>query len=33
VISTVWAVAFLLTAIVGYSSDGLLHQPNNIWTN
>jgi hypothetical protein len=33
VISTVWALAFLLTALVGYIGDGPLHQPNNIWTN
>jgi hypothetical protein len=32
VISTVWAIAFLLTAAVGYIGDGPLHQPNNIWT-
>jgi hypothetical protein len=32
VISTVWAVAFVLTATVGYIGDGALHQPNNIWT-
>lgn len=32
-ISTVWAVTFLLTAAVGYIGDGLLHQPNNIWTD
>jgi hypothetical protein len=31
-ISTVWAVAFLLIAMVGYIGDGPLHQPNNIWT-
>lgn len=32
-ISSVWAIAFLLTAVVGYIGDGPLHQPNNIWTN
>jgi hypothetical protein len=32
-ISGVWAVVFLITAIVGYIGDGPLHQPDNIWTN
>ena len=33
VIAGVWAVVFLLIAIVGYIGDGPLHQPDNIWTN
>jgi hypothetical protein len=32
VISAVWAIAFILTAVTGYIGDGPLHQPNNIWT-
>jgi hypothetical protein len=33
VLTAVWAVAFLLTAITGYLGDGPLHQPGNSWTN
>lgn len=33
VISGVWAVVFVITAVVGYVGDGPLHQPDNIWTN
>jgi hypothetical protein len=33
VITAVWAVVFLLIAIVGYIGDGPLHQPENIWTD
>jgi hypothetical protein len=33
VITAVWAFVFALIAIVGYIGDGLLHQPDNIWTN
>jgi multisubunit Na+/H+ antiporter MnhB subunit len=33
VITAVWAVVFLLIAIVGYIGDGPLNQPENIWTN
>ena len=33
VITAVWAVAFLLIAVVGYIGDGPLHEPDNIWTN
>jgi hypothetical protein len=33
VITAVWAVVFLLIAIVGYIGDGPLHEPENIWTN
>jgi small-conductance mechanosensitive channel len=33
VITAVWAVVFLLVAVIGYIGDGPLHQPDNIWTN
>lgn len=33
VITAVWSLVFALIALVGYIGDGLLHQPNNIWTN
>ena len=33
VITAVWATVFVLIATVGYIGDGLLHQPDNIWTS
>lgn len=33
VITGVWAVVFVVIAIVGYIGDGPLHQPDNIWTS
>jgi magnesium-transporting ATPase (P-type) len=33
VITSVWAVVLLLTAVIGYIGDGPLHQPDNLWTN
>jgi hypothetical protein len=33
VITWVWTVAFLITAIAGWIGDGPLNQPNNIWTS
>lgn len=33
VITSIWAVAFVITAIAGWIGDGPLNQPNNIWTS
>lgn len=33
VITAVWAVAFAVVAISGAYGDGVLHDPDNIWTN
>jgi hypothetical protein len=33
VLAAIWAAAFALVEAVGYIGDGLLDQPDNIWTD